>query len=814
MLDRAEGDQPLGRAELRPHVRVLATADHAAQDHLLYSTPPDQPAGVDLRRLWSRLLHYRRLIAAFLAVGLLVGFALFLAQTPLYRATMRIEISAPEARVVRDLEVVSATIDPRSFQSAIETLKSRSVVQDAVAALDLGNHADFLFPQARFSLRSVFGPSPEVRLKEVDEKQRQRMAIARVQAQLSVGLLRNTSILSLGYQDADPSTAEAIVRQIAASYLEQRAEQTSRTSLLARQFVEGQVADVKEELQRSEAELVDYASEQGIMAVTKGEESLIEQKIRALNDGLAAAINERLAAESRVQLIDAGHGGQLQDVLGNEAILGVRSRIADLRAEYQEKLDTFKPDYPQMRKLRAQVGELEKQRSDLTDAVILSLRARHNEAVRRENQLSAKLAELEGELAVYADKSIRYTILKREVDSQRAQHDSLVTKLNDLGVGAELKAQNAAVIDDALAQAEPVTPRLSRSLSICLLIAAGMAGFAIMILERLNNAFRTPRDVETQLRLPVLSALPNTNKAAIEVDLANNQSPLGEAYRSLRTALQFADDQGLPRALLVTSTEAGEGKTTTAHKIAVDFAALGHRVLLVDADLRRPTLHRRLRLPNQIGLSDILAKRVTRESFGRMFYVAAPNLNVLTSGPTVANPVDLLSSPRSRVLLDAFLRRYDLVVIDGPPVTGLSDAPILSRLADDTLMVVSARQVSRQSAWLALSRLRAAGGNVVGVAMTKFRPEDVEDFYSYRYETAAKRSAGSTRLPARAPVEWDYFGEARIPKPGVIGLKDALSDLTSGWIARIKRQRLQALLTSRILGRSHRKTYGSWSVRR
>lgn len=786
MLDRAQYGHDEGRGDLRTSFRAHLPSLEVPEDHLLYSIPPDQPAGLDLRRLWSRLLHYRRLIAAFLAVGLAFGFMVFLAQTPVYRATMRIEISAPEARVVRDLEVVSGTVDPRAFQSAIETLKSRSVVQRAVTALGLADRPDFLFPQSRLSLRALFGQTPQTALKHMDLRARQRAAVARIQANLGVSLIRNTSILSLAYQDADARTAEAIVRQITGSYLEQRADQTSRTSQLARQFIEGQVAEVKEKLQQTEAQLVAYARSQGIMAATDGEESLIEQKIHAVNEGLAQAINERLAAESRVQLIDAGQGNQLQDVLGNEALLDIRGRVADLRADYQQKLQTFKPDYPEMRKLRAQIGELEKQQSDLTKSVILSVRARHAEAVRHENQISAKLAELETELAVYADKSIRYTILKREVDSLRTQHDSLIDKSNDLGVGAELKAQNAAVIDDALAQAEPVSPRLSRSLATCLLLAAGLAGLAITVLERLNNAFRTPLDVETQLKLPVLSALPKTDKALIEAELADNQSPLGEAYRTLRTALQFADDQGFPRALLVTSAEAGEGKTTTAHKIASDFAALGHRVLLVDADLRRPSIHHRLRLPNRLGLGDILAKRVTRESLSRMFYVAAPNLNVLTAGPAVVNPVDLLSSPRTRILLAAFLRRYDLVVLDGPPVTGLSDAPILSRMADDTLMVVSARQVSRQSAWLGLSRLRAAGGNVVGVALTKFRPSDVEDFYGYRY-TSSGRGGRPVRTQVRPAIAWDYFGEARVPKPGLRGLFHALNDVASGWLDIAKR---------------------------
>jgi capsular exopolysaccharide synthesis family protein len=321
--------------------------------------------------------------------------------------------------------------------------------------------------------------------------------------------------------------------------------------------------------------------------------------------------------------------------------------------------------------------------------------------------------------------------------------------------------------------------------------------------------------VEAQLKLPVLSALPKTSQTVIERDLQDIQSPLGEAYRTLRTALHFADSQGFPRALLVTSAEAGEGKTTTAHKIASDFAALGQRVLLVDADLRRPSIHRRLNLPNRLGLSNILAKQVTRDGFGRMFFTPTPNLTVLTAGPTVPNPVDLLSSPRTRVLMGAFLRRYDLVVLDGPPVTGLSDAPILSRLADDTLMVVSARQVSRQSAWLALSRLRAAGGNVVGVAMTKFRPNDAEDAYAYRTQTAAgQRDRASTRVPARAPVVWDYFGEARVTKPGVSGLFDALRDGAAVWLQSLKNGRTRAFSKIRMPWRRNRGMYGSWSVRR
>lgn len=703
---------------------------------LPYGGVEDIEEGFSPLRLLIYVVQYRWLIASLLLVGLVSGFLFYLMQTPIYQAATKLEISAPAARVVQDLEVVSETSDLRAFQTAIEKLKSRSVIRRAVFDLDLANNSKFLFPQPSFALSNlvnrVLSRTVVTSLDAYQPEERERMATDRIQANLNVALIRNTSILSVTFNDADPELARVVVNQIADSYIDQRVDQTSQTSDIARKFIQDQVLEVKKKLQDSEERLVAYAKAQGI-AATGEDGSLVAQNIKAINSSLSEAISERLAAESVVKQIANGGGQGLKEVQTNQAVLDTRSKIIALKADYQQKLGTFKPEFPEMRMLKAQIDEYQKQLGDLSAAVVASVRQRLDEAKAKESQLKDKLSELETAQAAYEDKNIQYTILKREVDSNRSQYESLIGKLNDAGVGAELKSQAASVLDYALTPRSAVSPRLSRNLLVSLILAGGLAAIIVYLLELLNNTFRVPEQIEQELHLPVLSILPFTDPDAIDGDLGEQKSAISEAYRSLRTSLQFAGVNGTPKILLITSAQPGEGKTTTAHQVARNFSALGQRILLVDSDLRRPSIHRRLGLANTSGLSNILTQTVAKNAIAQLFQSVEPNLTVLTAGPMTPNPADLLSSQRMGMLFDAFQKRFDMIVIDGPPVIGLSDAPILSRLADATLMVISARQVTRKSAALALKRIRAAGGNVLGAALSKFRVGDFDYNYAYSY---------------------------------------------------------------------------------
>lgn len=725
----------------------------------LVATRPDTGSGItprgdgreifDVSALRATAIHYRLLILACLAAGLALGAGAFLAQAPVYKATARLEVSAPTARVVEDLQVMNERSDQRAFQTAIEKLKSQPVLRRAVIALGLVE------------------PGEGIDAREAD-------MVRRLAAGLSISLLRNTSIIAVTYADTDPGRAQAVANGVAAAFIAQRASEIAETWRGTRQSVETQIVKAEDALQVSEAALVAYAKANRV-GLFGTEDSLIAQNLRAINAALAEAVTARLAARSIVDRIDAGEGETLRDVLGDPGIVSLRGRLAELRATYQQKLRLFKPDYPDMRMLSGQIAAFESQIGDLTAAILSSLRQRLVERTASEDQLRARLASLEAEQSMLADRSINHTILERQVAADRVRYESLVTRLAQIEMGEDLTGQGVSIVDPAPLPKRAVTPRLPRNLFVGLVFGGVLAAAAIALRERLTGTFRRPDQVEQELGLPVIGTLPKVDPALVDLDLADPRSGLSEAYRSLCGALQFSGP--LPRVLLVTSAEAGEGKTTTAASIAAGFAAMGERVLLIDADLRKPALHGRLGLRNTHGLGGILAGSVSRERFPDLFQHVSANLTVLPAGEPAANPVDLLASPRAGVMLDALQHRFDRIVLDAPPVLGLSDAPILARLADAVLMVVSARQVDRRAASFALSHLRAAHAQVVGAALTKTRAADFESAYSYGY--ASDRPYGA-RPPARAA--WDFDGVLHEERPSTAA---KLADRLGGLLHRV-----------------------------
>jgi capsular exopolysaccharide synthesis family protein len=658
-------------------------------------------------------------------------------QTPKYQATTRLEVLVPSAKVFQDIQVVSESADVRAFLTAREKLISRALAQRVVFQLGLSEKPDFLFPTPDFSISNIFyrafGISKSPSIQGKTPEQREAIAVDRVLNDLAVNLVANTSLLTITFVDQSPKYASDVANQVAQSFIDQRIDQTSETSDLARQFIQEQVLQVKQKLQKSEEELVAYAKDAGI-TVTGDDKSLIGSNIAALNTALAAAIQERLDAGRVVDQIDKGRGQSLGPVLESKGLQTLSDKIADLNSQYQQKLGVLKPGFPEMQQLQSQIKELQRLYNNGVLAITDSLRLKYQEAKDKEADLQSKLSEMEKQQAIFNDKNIKYTILKREVDSNRSQYDSLIAKLNEAGVSSELKAPTAAIVDLATQPTFPYSPRLSMNLVAALAVFLTLSGLIIYILELLNNTFTNPEQVERELGLAMLGILPLVEERDLTTSIADQKSGFSEAHRSLRTSLQFSGAEGAPRSLLVTSAEPSEGKSTTAFKLGQDFAALGTRVLIVDGDLRKPNMHRLFGLDNTMGLSNLLTNTVRKEDLADVFRTTKfPNVTVLTSGTIPPNPADLLTSAKMAMIVNNLGKCFDLVIIDAPPIIGLSDAPILSRLAEGTLMVVSTNQVTRKSAKTALKRLRAVGGNVVGAAMSKFAVNKFDYNYAYKY---------------------------------------------------------------------------------
>ena len=714
----------------------------AYQPHPGYGDPTqlpdfDQHERFDPLKLFWYVVHYRWLLAALLTAGVVAGVLLTWLQTPLYRATANVEILTQGAKVIQELEVVSQVNDIRAFETAKLKLLSRDLSKRVVYELNLAEDEKFLAPRPTFSLFNLLdritGKRAEIEIASLEQEAREKMATKLVQEGLSANLLRNASVLSVSFSHPDPESAAKIANQVVKSFIDQGVDKRSETSVLARQFIEERVAETKQKLQVSEQALVDYAKKEGI-TLNGNDASLIVDNIADINKALGEAIQERLGAERYLGQVQSGNANTLPEVFESESIQQSKQKIAELKATYQEKLATLKPGFPEMRRLSAQISEMQKQIALEVGAIAKSIEIKFEQTVQKEAALKSELAGLEARQAEFRDKNIQYTILKREVDSNRTQYESLIAKLNEVGVGAELRSTNASIVDEALAPNEPYSPRLLVNLLLSVGFFAVMAGALIYLLELMNNTFMVPDQIESELRLPVLGIIPRAEGIDIVEAFKDGKSSVSEAYRSLRTSLQFSGADGSVRTLIVTSSVPSEGKSTSAYKLAHDFAALGRNVLIIDADLRRPSLHRVFKTDNTIGLSNLLSNVVRQGDVISIFRrTADPNVTFLSAGTIPPNPAELLTSQKMAMTLHFCAKKYDIVIIDSPPVMGLSDALVLSRQCDATLLIVSSKQVTRKAAKNALARLKSAGGHVVGAALTKFAVNQLDYNYAYRY---------------------------------------------------------------------------------
>ncbi|MEL7201783.1 MAG: polysaccharide biosynthesis tyrosine autokinase [Pseudomonadota bacterium] len=692
----------------------------------------------NLLSLFNYAIRYRWLIALLFFIGFAVGVAMTWMQVPQYRTSTNLELLPKTAKIFQDLEITSNDSDRRAIQTAIARVKSRQLAQLVVFDLNLANNRNFVFPKPGFSFSNIFsrllGTETQTELSDVSAQRREQIAISIVQNGTSASNLRGTSIVRITFKNPDPVIAQKVTNQLAKSFIAQRIDQNSETSVSARAFLNDQVKQSKERLQKSEEALVAYAKDQKLTVTGDNETSLISASIAAINTALSEAVREKLNLARSVEVIDAGRGRSLPVIVDSEGIGRLSERVAQLRSEYQRKSVTLKPGFPEMRQLQNQINAVQGQLQAAIATTLQSEKLKYEAAVNKEKDLRANLKELEARQAEFQDKRVQYGILKREVESNRKQYDTLTAKLNDVGVASELKNAEAVVIDPALRPTIPFEPSMRRNVMLSVLVFLLAAAGIIYLRELMNNTFTNPDQVEQDLGLPLLGIIPRFDEQEIREQLNLPTSPMSEAYRSLRTSLQFTGTGGTPRTLLVTSGQPAEGKSTTSFQIARNMAALGTKVLLIDADMRKPSAHRQAGIANVIGLSNVLANAVGNEDPNRIFNATdTPNLYLMTAGTIPPNPVDLLSSPNMAMLLSAATQRFDVVIIDAPPVVGLADAIIMHGLVEGTVFCVSCNQITRKASNTAVRRLRASGGNIVGAVFTKFksRTAGYGDGYSY-----------------------------------------------------------------------------------
>ena len=693
--------------------------------------------GFSPAELLYAVLRHRKLIITFLLASLAAALIYTALQPSVYQGLSRMEVMPETVKAVQDFQMVRDNNQDRAVMTAREWLVSGDVAKRVGGDLNLSQNEAFMAQMVGKPANGLFArffrSDTGSKIARIPLSQRQEMVVARLRSMLTVRPIPGTNIVELQYRDETPALAASIADQYIKSYIGQRMDQTATASSGARDLIQEQVAEVKSKLENAEAKLINYARDNNLR-LDENNNSLLQADIVATNNALHEVEKQRIEQQHHVIVINQGNAASLPQVLENKGIQQLRDRMSDLRAQYQSNLAVMKPAMPEMRQLQARMQETQQELGRALQTATDTVKLIFSETLAREKALKARLEELENQRSNLMSNSITYTILKRDADSLRAQYQNLLNKLNEVGVTADMRMPVASIVERSLPPKSPVSPRLWINLAVAAVIALMLATATVYIIELLSNSFSQPDQVEATLQVPLLGVVPAIDPTQLREAAKDVKSSLSEAYRSLRTSIQFSGADGAPAVLGVTSTEPGEGKTTTSWRLAHEFAGLGLRVLVIDADMRKPSMHRYFGTGHAAGLSNLLTSQGLTEELGRVVHKTAdPNLFFISSGPMPPNPADLLTSARMGMIVESCRNAFDVTIIDCPPVIGLADAPLIGRITDATLLVVSSRNVSRKAAANAAKRLRSTGSVLIGAVLNKFSVDRFDYNYEYRY---------------------------------------------------------------------------------
>lgn len=721
-----------------------ARTQRAALDPVYEEEHPVRP-DIDLLAYWRVVSKRRWLVLGVLGLVALATLLLTMMVTPIYRATAVLQIDNEEQQVVKVGGVTSqaSTYDPQFQQTQYELLRSRALAERVAEELDVAGMSAGDQSAWRRRAANRQGAEPVGSGASADTALKQGIAI--IQAGLTVEPVRNSRLVRVNFDSPSPERSAQVVNALVDGFMASGLERRFGASSYAKTYLEDQLKSVKAKLEQSERELAAFAQKENLVSTGEGR-SLAGQNVAELGSALATAQEQRIRAQARLRQAQATSGAALPaDMLATSIVPALQQQRALVQAEYRQKLPVFTPDYPEMLQLKEQIAELDRQLSSELSNIRASIRAEYDAAASQESLLTAKLDSLRNQALDVDVRSIEYNILKREVDTNRQLYDGLLQRYKEVGVAGDVRSNNISVIDRAQVPTSRFKPDLELNLAIGLLLGLSLGVGAAFLLEYLDDTVKTPADIEDRLKLTVLGIVPKLTRQTPVEAVRDRRSAFSESYLSVRTALEFSTDSGVPQILLVSSAGAGEGKTTSALTLARNFAQMGKRTLLIDGDLRNPSLHKLLEMRTDSGLSNLLAGSGSGigGGAGTLAEVARDTdeelLSVILAGPLPPNPAELLSGPRLGSLLAEASQRYDLVIVDGPPVIGLADAPILANAADATIMVVQSGKTRVATAQAAVKRLRAARARVLGGLLTQFDSKVAgygdtylyEDYYAY-----------------------------------------------------------------------------------
>ena len=704
-----------------------------------------EPAFVHEARQYLAIVHKRRaLLVTCVAVSLIVAVLYNYTTRPLYQATAQILIDRDTPNVLQTKELLETQVGADVYQTQIQLLQGRSLAEKVVERLDLQKSTEFqtgplMSPWERIQ-RKFLGRNPQPLDNEGIPLP---PAVAAFRSRLRIEPVAGSRLVNIRFSAFDPAVAAQAANALAQTYIEQSLEFRFTTSTEATDWLSDRLKDQRDKVATAERALQDYREREGHLEEREG---LVDQKLTSLNGALLQARTERIAKESQLAQLRSLPAAQLEThpaVVNSPLITGLRTQLNELQRDQTRLSETLGDRHPDMMRVKTQIRAFEEKIRSELDNVLKAMEADVQAARQQEGNLSAGLESAKREALDGNRRSADYGVLKREFEASQELYHNLMKRSRETGLESELKATSMAtnirVVEKAEVPRSPFLPNRSKNYQLALLLGLGLGLGLCFLFEHLDNTFKTPDDIKNHLGLPFLGMVPDVNARtngtnaprASPLILRSPKSAVAEAYRVLRTNLIFSSADPTGRVLAITSANPGEGKTTTVANLAASLAINGSRVLAVDADLRRPTMHQHFGITKSPGLSDLIvgkcrpSEAIHKTQFG--------GLQVLPCGYVPPNPTELLGSASLREILAALRSHYDWVLIDTPPILAMADTSVLSPLMDGIAVVVGAESSSRPAVQRALDQIRSVNGRLIGVILNKVNFERNSYYYGQYY---------------------------------------------------------------------------------
>jgi succinoglycan biosynthesis transport protein ExoP len=720
----------------------------------VYPVLPSQESAVGE---YIRILVKRKwvILSSMAAIFAVVGIA-SLKMTPVYEANGSIAINKPDSTLNFQNSATFSLdyYDPTELDTEVKILQSDLLALQVIKELNL-DHRPGTGPDGQAPSSLELTPDPL----QVDSAHISSL-VGGFKGGLRVALSPNTRIIEVHYRSADPQVAANVVNTLMQTYVENNFKSRFESTMQASDWLNKQLVDLQMKVETSQEKLVRYQKEHEILGMDE-KQNITTAKLDELNKQLTSAESERMDKEAFYRLVESGDADAIASSAGGldtggsqsaSALLdSLRSKQADLRIQAADLNTQFGPAYPKLAQLNNQLKEIDSQIQSEMKKIISKVRGQYMTALQREKMLYDALEKQKQEANKLNESAIQYNLLKRDSESYRQLYEGLLQRMKEAGVSAGLKSNNFRIVDTARVPTGPIEPNIPRNLGFALVLGL-MSGVGLaFLLEGLDNTVRTTEQAQMISGLAPLGMIPLGSKGAREggnekrlVLAASNeavelitqvrpQSQMAESYRALRTSLLLTSLGAPPKVIMVTSALPQEGKSTTSINCAIVLAQKGVRVLLVDADLRRPSIHKTLGMGPRTGLSNVLTGSTTlQQAIARTPIL--PNLHILPAGTPPPNPAELLASSNMRDVLAQLREQYDHIVLDTPPTLSVTDAVVLSPRADAVVLVIRSGQTTKQALRRSRDVLLQVNAKMAGVLLNAVDLSSPDYYYYYEYQ--------------------------------------------------------------------------------